>query len=106
MNRILSGIVSYEQMVVAATEGFNMEYTLASALAGFGMLARGNAFVDQISIGLQTDQVPPLPGNIDGPKALGLATHGRFEGDVSMTRLDAAVGDNRIFNQALYNEVC
>jgi hypothetical protein len=28
-----------------------------------------------------------------------------FLGDVSMTRADAAIGDNRNFNQTLFNEV-
>ena len=84
-----------------------MEYTLASALAAFGIvsgrhlkqplrgtwlgtdahypsqLSRGNAYVNLLSIGLPTPLVPPLPGNIDGPQALGLATHGRFEGETS-----------------------
>jgi len=82
-----------------------MEYDLASALAAFGILARGNAEVNLLSIGLPTPLVPPLPGNIDGPQALGIATHGRFEGDVSMTRADAAIGDNRNFNQGLFNEL-
>jgi len=100
-----NGVASFEQIVQATGEGFNMDYDLASALTAFGVLARGNAFVDLLSIGLPTPLVPPLPGNLDGPQALGLATHGRFEGDVSMTRADAAIGDNRNFNQTLFNEL-
>jgi len=100
-----NGVASFEQIIQGTGEGFNMEYTLASALTAFGILSRGNAFVDLLSIGLPTPLVPPLPGNIDGPQALGLATHGRFEGDVSMTRADAAIGDNRNFNQTLFNEL-
>jgi len=100
-----NGVASFEQIVQATAEGFNMEYTLASALAAFGILARGNAYVDLLSIGLPTPLVPPLPDNLDGPQALGLATHGRFEGDVSMTRSDAAIGDNRNFNQTLFDEL-
>jgi len=100
-----NGVASFEQIIQATGEGFNMEYDLASALAAFGILARGNAEVNLLSIGLPTPLVPPLPGNIDGPQALGIATHGRFEGDVSMTRADAAIGDNRNFNQGLFNEL-
>lgn len=100
-----NGVASFEQIVTATGEGFNMDPSLASALAAFGILSRGNAFVNLLSIGLPTPLVPPLPGKIDGPEALGLATHGRFEGDVSMTRSDAAIGDNRNFNQTLFNEL-
>jgi len=82
-----------------------MEYELAAALAAFGMLARGNAYLDLLSIGGPTSGVPPLPGKIDGPVAGGIATHGRFEGDVSMTRQDAAIGDNRNFQVDLYDEL-
>jgi hypothetical protein len=75
-----------------------MEYQLAAALAAFGIviilrspqsinesddvrqLARGNAYLDLLSIGGQTPLVPPLPGEIDGPVAGGIAKHGRFEG--------------------------
>ncbi|GLB36909.1 putative peroxidase, family 2 [Lyophyllum shimeji] len=100
-----NGVASFEDIVNAATHAFNMDYDLASALAAFGMLARGNAFIDKVSIGLPSDLVPPLPGQIDGPLARGLATHGRFEGDVSMTRQDAAIGDNRNFQPALYSQL-
>ncbi|KAH8806895.1 Chloroperoxidase [Flagelloscypha sp. PMI_526] len=98
-----NGIATFEDIVNAVGEGFNMEYTLASALAAFG-LARGNAFTNQVSIGGPTDKIPPLPGNIDGNVTKGLATHGRFEGDVSMTRRDAAVGDNVHLDPALFQQ--
>jgi len=49
--------------------------------------------------------VPPLPGQIDGPVTRGLAAHGRFEGDVSMTRQDAAIGDNKNFQTDLFAEL-
>jgi len=100
-----NGIASFEDIVNGAREAFNMEHDLASALAAFGMLARGNAFIDRVSIGGQSPLIPPLPGNLDGPAVLGLATHGRFEGDVSMTRQDAAVGDNRNFQVDLYDSL-
>jgi hypothetical protein len=34
-------------------------------------------------IGGPSIRIPPLPGYIDDPVAGGIATHGRFEGDVS-----------------------
>ncbi|KAF8060637.1 Chloroperoxidase [Lyophyllum atratum] len=100
-----NGVASFAEIVNATTFGFNMDYDLASALAAFAMLARGNAFIDKISIGLESSSVPPLPGQIDGPAARGMASHGRFEGDVSMTRQDAAIGDNRNFQSTLFNQL-
>ncbi|KAJ7350630.1 hypothetical protein DFH08DRAFT_861968 [Mycena albidolilacea] len=50
-----------------------------------------------------TPLVPPLPGGIDGPSVGGIAKHGRFEGDASMTRADAFIGDNRDFQNILYD---
>ncbi|KAG6898492.1 hypothetical protein C0993_006454, partial [Termitomyces sp. T159_Od127] len=99
------GVASFEQIVEAATHAFNMDYDLASGLTAFGMLARGNAFTDQLSIGLDTPLIPPLPGAIDGNMTRGLAAHGRFEGDVSMTRQDYALGDNIHFQPDLFDEL-
>ncbi|KAG6853074.1 hypothetical protein C0991_007066 [Blastosporella zonata] len=69
------------------------------------VLARGNAYINKLSIGLDTPLIPPLPGQIDGPKTRGLAAHGRFEGDVSMTRQDAAIGDYIHFQPELFAQV-
>ncbi|KAG6832013.1 hypothetical protein H0H92_006049 [Tricholoma furcatifolium] len=88
-----NGIVSFEDIVNATTHGFNMDYDLASALASIGML----------SIGLDTPLIPPLPGEVDGPKARGLAAHGRIEGEHltntpelfdELLAIVAEVGDN------------
>ncbi|KAG5339833.1 hypothetical protein C0989_003402 [Termitomyces sp. Mn162] len=100
-----NGVASFEQIVEAATHGFNMDYDLASGLTAFGMLARGNSYTDQLSIGLDTPLIPPLPGEIDGSTTRGLAAHGRFEGDVSMTRQDWAIGDNINFQPDLFAEL-
>ncbi|KAG6884794.1 hypothetical protein C0993_008284, partial [Termitomyces sp. T159_Od127] len=99
------GVASFEQIVEATTHAFNMDYDLASGLTAFGMLARGNAFTDQLSIGLDTPLIPALPGEIDGNTTRGLAAHGRFEGDVSMTRQDWAIGDNIHFQPDLFAEL-
>jgi hypothetical protein len=86
-------------------------------------LTRGNPFANKISIGGVSPLVPPLPGKIDGPVTGGIAKHGRFEGvdrksvlhfvflfslmagDASMTRADAFIGDNRNFQDILYDLV-
>ncbi|KAG5650983.1 hypothetical protein H0H81_010330 [Sphagnurus paluster] len=82
-----------------------MDYDLAAALSANGVLARGNPLINELSIGLDSPLVPPLPKDIDGPLARGLGKHGRFEGDVSMTRQDAAIGDNVNFQPDLFAEL-
>ncbi|KAG6918189.1 hypothetical protein DXG01_015977 [Tephrocybe rancida] len=101
----MPGVASFEQIVNATTHGFNMDYDLASGLTAFGFLSRGNPYINKLSIGLDTPLIPPLPGKIDGPKTRGLGAHGRFEGDVSMTRQDAAIGDNVNFQPELFAEL-
>ncbi|KAJ7343255.1 hypothetical protein DFH08DRAFT_1009745 [Mycena albidolilacea] len=66
-------------------------------------LARGNPSTNQVSIGRVSPLVPPLPGGIDGPSVGSIAKHGRFEGDASITRADAFIGDNRDFQDILYD---
>ncbi|KIJ46092.1 hypothetical protein M422DRAFT_77770, partial [Sphaerobolus stellatus SS14] len=42
---------------------------------------------------------PPAPAIVGG-----LNTHGTFEGDTSMTRSDAVIGDNHNFNETLFSQ--
>ncbi|KZT41685.1 Cloroperoxidase [Sistotremastrum suecicum HHB10207 ss-3] len=99
-----NGIASFEQLIYGVEGGYNMEHDLASALSALAILARGNAFINLVSIGGVSDQVPPLPGKIDGPTAGGLSKHGRFEGDVSLTRHDIGEGDYQNFQDKLYDQ--
>ncbi|KZS95588.1 Cloroperoxidase [Sistotremastrum niveocremeum HHB9708] len=100
-----TGVVHLEQIINATREGFNMDYDLAAFLGSFLMLARGNPEYNLLSIGGEDEQVPSLPVKVDGkcPRG-GLAKHGRFEGDVSMTREDAELGDDRNFQDNLYDQ--
>ncbi|KAF8146848.1 Chloroperoxidase [Mycena galopus ATCC 62051] len=98
-----NGIASFEEMTLALMEAFNMELLFGANLVANNMLTRGNPFIDKLSIGGVSPLVPPLPGNIDGPVTGGIAKHGRFEGDASMTRADAFIGDNRDFQDILYD---
>ncbi|KAF7351021.1 Cloroperoxidase [Mycena sanguinolenta] len=84
-------------------EAFNLELFFGANMAANNMLTRGNPFIDKLSIGGVSPLVPPLPGKIDGPETGGIAKHGRFEGDASMTRADAFIGDNRDFQDILYD---
>ncbi|KAJ7181321.1 Chloroperoxidase [Mycena crocata] len=96
-----NGITSFEEIIRGIGEAFNIERDTASGMATLNILARGNPFVNKISIGSVSPLVPPLPFKIDGPVAQGIAKHGRVEGDASMTRSDVFIGDN--FNQTLWD---
>ncbi|KAH8825940.1 Chloroperoxidase [Flagelloscypha sp. PMI_526] len=99
------GIATFEELVTAAMESFNFDYATSSTLSAFGMLSRGNAFTNQLSIGGPTQRIPPLPGNIDGNYTRGLSAHGRFEGDVSMTRRDFGLGGNAALDPELFSQL-
>ncbi|KAJ7753770.1 Chloroperoxidase [Mycena metata] len=98
-----NGISTFEEVINASGEAFNIDVTMASSMAAVNFLTRGNVFVNKISIGGVSPLVPPLPFELDGPATQGIAKHGRFEGDASMTRSDVFVGDNRNFNQTLWD---
>ncbi|KAJ7496829.1 Chloroperoxidase [Mycena latifolia] len=98
-----NGIASFEQITLALMEAFNLELNFGANMAANNMLTRGNPFINKLSIGGVSPLVPPLPGQIDGPETGGIAKHGRFEGDASMTRADAFIGDNRDFQDILYD---
>ncbi|KAJ7186452.1 Chloroperoxidase [Mycena filopes] len=99
-----NGITTFEEIIIGAGEAFNLDRGAASNLAAQNMLTRGNPFVNKISIGGVSPLVPPLPFQSDGPATQGIAKHGRVEGDASMTRSDVFIGDNRNFNQTLWDE--
>ncbi|KAJ6472873.1 Chloroperoxidase [Mycena vitilis] len=98
------GITSFEEIINGAQEAYNIDRDMGVGMASLNLLQRGNAFVNKISIGGVSPHVPPLPGQIDGPQTRGIAAHGRGEGDASMTRSDVHIGDNRNFNQTLWDE--
>ncbi|KIJ48606.1 hypothetical protein M422DRAFT_247457 [Sphaerobolus stellatus SS14] len=63
-------------------------------------LMNGNPITNLISIGLKsplTGPSPPKPAQVGG-----LTQHGTFEGDTSMTRVDAHFGDQAAFNETLF----
>ncbi|KAJ7876110.1 Chloroperoxidase [Mycena olivaceomarginata] len=76
-----NGIASFEQIVLAIMEAFNLELMLCATMAANNMLTRGNPSIDKISIGVgESPLVPPLPGGIDSSSVGGIAKHGRLEG--------------------------
>ncbi|KAJ7261525.1 Chloroperoxidase [Mycena rebaudengoi] len=98
-----NGIATFEQITLAQVEAFNLEVNFAAFLVAANMLMRGNPFVNKLSIGGASPLVPPLPGHIGSKVTGGLARHGGFEGDASITRADVHIGDNRNFQDLLYD---
>ncbi|KAJ7466350.1 Chloroperoxidase [Mycena latifolia] len=98
-----NGIATFEEITLAMVEAFNLEINFGAFLVAANMLLRGNPFVNKISIGGVSPLVPPLPGNIGSNVTGGLAKHGGFEGDASITRADVHIGDNRNFQDILYD---
>ncbi|KAF7309085.1 Cloroperoxidase [Mycena kentingensis (nom. inval.)] len=112
------GIASFEELITGMMEvgphihlvptsdflqAFNLPITIASGLAANNFLTRGNVFINKISIGGISSAIPPYPGKLDGPVTAGIAKHGRVEGDASITRADEFIGDNRNFQDILYD---
>ncbi|KAJ7874621.1 hypothetical protein B0H13DRAFT_2348460 [Mycena leptocephala] len=98
-----NGITSFEEIIHATGEAFNIDRDMGANMAALNLLTRGNPFLNKISVGGISPFVPPLPFKIDGPQTQGIAKHGRVEGDGSITRADVFIGDNRNLNQTLWN---
>ncbi|KAJ7575170.1 Chloroperoxidase [Mycena floridula] len=96
-----NGIATFEEIVLGMME---ITRDIVQSYSIMLQLARGNVFANKVSIGGVSPLVPPYPHEIDGPETGGLAKHGRSEGDASMTRDDAFVGDNRNFQEALFDD--
>ncbi|KAJ7261563.1 hypothetical protein C8J57DRAFT_1336514 [Mycena rebaudengoi] len=98
-----NGIVSFEEITLGIMEAFNLELNFGIGLVAGNMLTRGNMFINKVSIGGVSPLVPPLPFELDGPVTGGLSKYGRLEGDASITRADAFIGDNVNFQENLYD---
>ncbi|KAF7296004.1 Zn(2)-C6 fungal-type domain-containing protein [Mycena kentingensis (nom. inval.)] len=99
-----NGIATFEDIVNGMLEAFNTQIDFGAFLVAANMLMRGNPFTNKLSIGGLSPLVKPLPKNLGSPQGPGgLALHGGFEGDASMTRADVAIGDNRNFQNLLYD---
>ncbi|KIJ41407.1 hypothetical protein M422DRAFT_226599 [Sphaerobolus stellatus SS14] len=95
-----NGVARPDQIVTAVMEGLNLGNDFAKFLAYQAFLMNGNPITNLMSIGMKT----PLTGP-DPPKPAlvgGLSQHGTFEGDTSMTRVDAFFGDQALFNEDLF----
>ena len=98
------GIVTYDELVDAQQNVYNVGYDLANLLAVLGLtVTDGDPVTQKLSIGCdatsRTSTSPALTG--DEP---GLDGHNKFEADTSLTRNDyfLANGDNFDFNGTLF----
>ncbi|KIJ44698.1 hypothetical protein M422DRAFT_167933 [Sphaerobolus stellatus SS14] len=98
-----SGVARPDQIVTAVMEGLNLGNDFAKFLTYQAFLMNGNPLTNLMSIGMKTPltgQDPPKPAQVGG-----LSQHGTFEGDTSMSRVDAFFGDPAAFNQTRFNDL-
>ncbi|TFK21675.1 aromatic peroxygenase precursor [Coprinopsis marcescibilis] len=96
------GVASPSDIIKAVQEGFNMETQGARIATYSAHILEGNLVTDLLSIGGKTSRTgpdPPAPATVAG-----ISNHGSFEGDASMTRVDAFFGDHTVFNQPLFDQ--
>ncbi|KAG6373784.1 heme-thiolate peroxidase [Boletus reticuloceps] len=90
-----TGVTTPGDIITAVQEGFNMGYQFASFLCYSAFVTDGNQLTNLMTIGANT--------TTDGQLATGINTHGNFEGDASLTRDDAYLGNNFNFNKTLFD---
>lgn len=92
------GIVTFNELVDAQQNVYNVGYELAVLLAALGLtLTDGDVVTEKLSIGCdattRTSFSPVLTGNEPG-----LDGHNKFEADTSLTRDDFFTGDGDNFS--------
>ncbi|GIZ49912.1 hypothetical protein CKM354_001292900 [Cercospora kikuchii] len=98
------GITTFNELVDAQQNVYNVGYDLSLLLAFLGLQADGDLITTKLSIGCdattRTSVAPLLTGSQPG-----LAGHNKFEADTSLTRNDffTGGGDNFSFNRTLYD---
>ncbi|UZJ53819.1 hypothetical protein CBS101457_003139 [Exobasidium rhododendri] len=92
-----TGIVHWQDIIEGTKDGFNMANDLGTFLAIYGVLSEGDVSTGMLSIG------GDLPSTLVGGRK-GLQTHGAFEGDTSLARMDQYPnGRNWQFDQGTYD---
>ncbi|KIJ46196.1 hypothetical protein M422DRAFT_165398 [Sphaerobolus stellatus SS14] len=97
-----NGAARPDQLVTGVMEGLNLGNDFAKFLVYQAFLMNGNPLTNLMSIGMKTPETgpdPPKPALVGG-----LSQHGTFEGDTSMTRVDAFFRDQAVFNETLFQE--
>jgi hypothetical protein len=99
------GITTFNELVDAQQNVYNVGYDLAVLLAVLGIQADGDIVTTKLSIGCDaTSRTALLPLLGSQP---GLNGHNKFEADTSLTRTDYFLnnGDNYSFNGSLFAEM-
>lgn len=96
-----SGIATPAQIINASMEVFGMGYNLAVFTTYAQHLVGGNQLTDLLSLGTYDIRT----GIFDPKLAGGYSGHNTFEGDASLSRSDAYLGDNASPNITLINEM-
>ncbi|KAK4500726.1 hypothetical protein PRZ48_008916 [Zasmidium cellare] len=98
------GIVTYNELVDAQQNVYNVGYDLANLLAFLGLQADGDLVTTKLSIGCEATTRTSINPALTGSQP-GLAGHNKFEADTSLTRNDffTGKGDNFKFNRTLFD---
>ncbi|KAF2127317.1 Cloroperoxidase [Dothidotthia symphoricarpi CBS 119687] len=97
------GVVTFNELVDAQQNVYNVGYDLAVLLATFGVSLDGDIGTGKLSIGCDATSRTASLGGILGRQP-GLDGHNKFEADSSLTRNDYFThnGDNYSFNGTLF----
>ncbi|KAB8343155.1 hypothetical protein FH972_022745 [Carpinus fangiana] len=95
-----NGITTFAEAANACQITLGFGYDTCVFLSALGLLAGGDLATGKYSIGGQDARVP----NTLGP-ALGISTHGPFEIDTSISRIDSAFGNQASFNLDRWNRI-
>ena len=98
------GITTYNELVDAQQNVYNVGYDLANVLAILGLtLTDGDLVTEKLSIGCDATNRTSVAPLVTGSEP-GLDGHNKFEADTSLTRDDyfSHVGDNFNFNGTLF----
>jgi hypothetical protein len=100
------GITTFNELVDAQQNVYNVGHDLATLLATLGILADGDILTEKLSIGCDaTSRTATLGGALG--KQPGLAGHNKFEADSSLTRNDYFThnGNDYSFNGTLFGRM-
>ncbi|MCJ1387504.1 hypothetical protein MMC18_000347 [Xylographa bjoerkii] len=96
------GITTFDELVDAQQNLYNVAYNLAVTLATLGVGLDGDVITEKLSIGCDATSRTSATGDLLGDE-LGLDGHNKFESDTSLTRDDYFLtGDDHTFNGTLF----
>lgn len=98
------GITTFNELVDAQQNVFNVGYDLAVLLATLGVEEDGDIVTQKLSIGCDATSRTSINPLLTGAEG-GLNSHNKFESDTSLTRNDyyLANGDDYSFNETLFD---